>query len=488
MTQGFDTEKKNTSRISENSLFRNYKPSMSSSPDTTTFGVELEFVIAYRMEDTRIPGGSENTLGKAIVIPPGIPEYSAFHYVFEAVQTMLANALPANSNTRADLFSYAVLDNHAKYQLWQARNDYSIDALPNGTQIRGEFGGATWLGIEVTSPALYNRPESFAEVRRAIELLHENYWVMVSPAVCGMHVHVGMGADHISLRRLRRLGALLFASDRLLAQLHPQHRLTDMYCLGISLVSQVAQGQTNQEALETLRPTQRPVVEASPGLRTAIAANPGRDLFVPNFERKIRYGALTGYNYKPGNPFTIESLPGAHFNPPRPMAGAVREILSVTRPEALATLLEGYEMPHQRLNYNFANYNDQRYPDNPSAKRTIEFRQAAGTLNADEVILFAKVYLGLFEFASTTSSENLLSVIHRCIEASDSVSDRIDFDVLDLLASIGLVDELGPLQDLIIARPPAFIAAAETALVEVDPEEALYGGFDDGDDMFAEYE
>lgn len=468
--------------------------SSSSSASTstgTTFGVELEFIIAWRRSSDPVPVGREDTIGKAVIVPNHINhDFWAADYIHDTVQTLLAAHLPRYDNTTANLSSIEVGQAFVDYQQWHAAHDCSIEELPNGDVAPGMYDGAHWVGIELTSPALHNRPESLAEVRHALDLLHQHFWIRVSHRVCGMHVHVGQGPAFISLRRLRRLAALLFAADRLLAQLHPQHRLTNTFCLGPSLVSNAAQGMTAQRAQDavTHHRLERPEEQVSPGLRAALrAARPGdNDLHIPQFDRRIPYGALPTYQWriKDNGALEIDGFGGTGFVAPTPMAAAVREILAVTRVEALGDLLETKGCPTIRLAYNFAAYTADRLRRVFPHKRTVEFRQAAGTLDADEVVLYIRVFVGLYEFAASTPNENLLAVIDRCVQASDPVPGpgQIDFDVFDLLASIGLLAEVEELQDLIPGRNHAVLDQDDPDFDDPLDAQFLETGDGDGDD------
>ncbi|KAF3060957.1 hypothetical protein GL218_03434 [Daldinia childiae] len=129
---------------------------------------------------------------------------------------------------------------------------------------------------------------------------------------------------------------------------------------------------------------------------------------------------------------------------------------------AVATLLEG---PFgRRLNYNFKHYSASALRDDREEgimsvnPRTIEFREAAGTLDAKWISMWVRITTGLVRFARLASPADYLVVLDRLMEQEDrdvairtakangtydpayhNEDDR--YDVCDLLEDIGLFSE-----------------------------------------------
>lgn len=416
--------------------------------DRSSFGVELEFIIAYVPELE-----AEATDGKAIVIPPHIPDYEADMYVFQHVKDTISTLISPIANTRVFTKDGPTRPERI-YQSWHAKADYSIDHLPGGRKIPGRYDGVQWIGIEVTSPALWNIPESFDEVRRVTKALKATYQVVVSEA-CGLHFHVGKGPDRLSLDHLRRAAALFFAVDPILAQLHPAHRLTNAMCMSIRLFSRVSQGLTAAQV--RLTRASAPSSDGAPEI-TDTAGCCDQEMantilldvvdarHLAAFQRLIPYGALQGYPARPGQ---------AHVCPetvvPRSILDCARELLSASQHEVVSTLLECPDRLECRMAYNFAFYDQYKLAD-PDTKTTLEFRQPAASLDADEIIAFARLYINLFEFAVEAPFENVWSVIQKCDAVDESQPGQGSFDVFDLLATIGLLDEAHALQQIMIQR------------------------------------
>jgi putative amidoligase enzyme len=93
------------------------------------------------------------------------------------------------------------------------------------------FGGYTWIGVEMTTPAAWNKPVYFDMVRLAVNTITSNYRIRVNPS-CGFHVHVGAGqGKRIDSRTLRRFGAFVWAASPLLYTLHSPERRNSLYSL-----------------------------------------------------------------------------------------------------------------------------------------------------------------------------------------------------------------------------------------------------------------
>lgn len=420
-------------------------------PGRSSFGVELEFIIAYVRKSEANP-----THGKAIIIPPHVPDYEADRYVFQHVEDTIKILTPPTASTRVFTMDGQTRPERV-YQSWHAKADYSIDYLPGGRGIPGRHDDVQWIGIEVTSPALWHTPESFEEVRRVTDALKVTYRVVTSEA-CGLHFHVGRGVNPLPLDHLRRAAALFLAVDPILAQLHPAHRLSNTMCMSVRLFSQVSQGRTAAEArLALVSPLSidgAPEAMMDTGLQegaTATTLNFASIGPITAFTRLVPYGTLPGYPIRPGQAPVGPGAIDTRFAVPRGILDCSRELLSACRHEVVSALLQGMDLPASRMAYNFAFYGQYMLAD-PDMKRTIEFRQSAASLDADEIIAFAGLYIKLFEFAIEAPFANVWSVIQKCATVDELQLGQIAFDAFDLLASIGLVDEAHALQQIMIAR------------------------------------
>lgn len=86
--------------------------------------------------------------------------------------------------------------------------------------------------------------------------------------------------------------------------------------------------------------------------------------------------------------------------------------------------------------YNFSNYDDEL--KKKETKKTVEFRQAAGSLDGHWVSSYAKICVGIGRFAEVAAEGNLWRLIYDCHRAE---VDKTKYDVLDLLLDLGLAKE-----------------------------------------------
>jgi hypothetical protein len=92
----------------------------------------------------------------------------------------------------------------------------------------------------------------------------------------------------------------------------------------------------------------------------------------------------------------------------------------------------------ERPNYSIEKYSCHvlNYPDDMS--RTIEFREAAGSVDAIRVTAWARICHGVATWAMNVDWCEYMDVVTRCDESQVSY---IQYDVIDFLAEIGLVVE-----------------------------------------------
>ncbi|RYP52690.1 hypothetical protein DL768_002197 [Monosporascus sp. mg162] len=86
-------------------------------------------------------------------------------------------------------------------------------------------------GVEVVSPILEKAvaDRECAKVVHVLDALKNMEYVRFNNT-CGLHVHVGRGTQGFPLKALQKLGSLLFlGGEEVIDQLHPPHRINDVY-------------------------------------------------------------------------------------------------------------------------------------------------------------------------------------------------------------------------------------------------------------------
>ncbi|KAI1138810.1 hypothetical protein F5Y05DRAFT_425128 [Hypoxylon sp. FL0543] len=89
--------------------------------------------------------------------------------------------------------------------------------------------------------------------------------------------------------------------------------------------------------------------------------------------------------------------------------------------------------------YNFENYHDcSKDKDCKNPKQTVEFRQAAGSLDGGWVATYARICVGIAWFAKTATKGRFWRLVYDCQRAE---VDKTRYDILDLLLDLSLAEE-----------------------------------------------
>ncbi|KAI0195179.1 hypothetical protein EV127DRAFT_501093 [Xylaria flabelliformis] len=432
----------------------------------SSVGVELEFLVAIAAADQElnIPEMFENATGAPILLPPGVPKFSAGipDIVKRRGERTVANAVATCRGTRVIQTEEEAISNPEAIHLrlhteWSVGTDVSV-FLP--FEIRQRYlNDFRWYPVEIASPALWPTAESWGEIREVVQAFKDEYWVITPPSA-GMHFHYGNGIDYIPFFKLRRMAALLVAVDPIIAQLHPDHRKVEEYCLSNRLYSKIAHG---TPAAVTSRELGAEYVEAEPefpGVRPQPkpVARPFRrrtaNLIVP-----FRRGQLAGYSLDEMFDYYFRNstydYDDANDPNPRPLEIplAVREILRCTNSVTVAELMRYSPLPIDRPAYSFWAYTKLNYKQvltrngkvdvDYQRKRTVEFRQYASEMDPDCVVAHGKVIVRLCEMAADMELEELWQV---ALDTAVAEANGNWYDVFDLLAEFGLEEEARVLQ------------------------------------------
>ena len=397
------------------------------------------------------------------------------------------------------------------YRNWSVKHEVmSHEAIPWSCRAAMSGPNRGWLPFELCSPALWATEVSYEEVRRVIQYLRENLW-LVTPHNSGLHVHYGNGFDYIPLGALRRIAGFLYAADPVLVQVHPNRRKVYSYCLSPVLYSRLAHGcqaewmeQELEEFPEEIPQKDKPIKDkpikdkpksaplqehrSRPRRRQTrcvclccICICGGRSLHQfleepreysaarnesqpkeerPTAFRDNRYfgarGALGSYEFNTsfqerfrltdgdGWAKTEYDCPPPRPSPAMPIVAAVQELLKCRKVETVASLMMVYGS--ERPAYNFIAYGLMRhyYAD---MKRTIEFRQGAGSFDSEALVAWCRTCVRLCDFARDVSDDVYWKIIIDCSEAVGEDDEGDDeehvqwYDAFDLLAELGLPKE-----------------------------------------------
>ncbi|KAF3067431.1 hypothetical protein GL218_08586 [Daldinia childiae] len=348
--------------------------------------------------------------GKPIIPEPG---QTTTEVVQRQVEEVIRIALQGHEGdrviTRPEESTDAEGSHLRRYMGWGVGRDLSV--LDYG--LERDMSAYDWQDLEITSPALFATEKSFAEVHRVLTAIYNNFWVF-APETAGLHIHYGRGKEWIPIHHLRRIAAFLYAADPILTQMHPPHRRESEknFCPSNRHYSALAHGVSPAQAGRHLRVGnldeghyEKDSVPSPPESRPEPETK--RPGFIPIFKR----GTLEGYKFDK-NYFAsgeIEWAAEGGYLPERQVGksldiiSGVRELLSALSGPVISVLMQ--HKTWRRCAYNFAAYDVGAYGAvhiygagpflQAQPKRTIEFRQATGTVNADEVVAHARVAVRL---------------------------------------------------------------------------------------------
>ncbi|KAH9900493.1 hypothetical protein F4778DRAFT_739205 [Xylariomycetidae sp. FL2044] len=410
-----------------------------------SFGYEGECLVAFVHEGKLPPTPAmfQGHTGHPIVVPKSHiqQEYS---YVLQRVYEVINSSLTRRADTRllsSDLqgIERERLSHLAQYDTWRP----TFEIIDPPEDLRAKAPGFDWIPVEIVAPALWAVANSFQELRDVCDIVRGKFWT-ATPNNCGLHIHVGYGLDWFPLPELRRMAALLYVADPILTQLHPAHRRTYGYCYSARLYSELTHGLTLHGAERRVgradvdAEIEYPLKEDKDTVADLSAMSQAKGC---RFVRRIPRGKLAGY--PEGDAAVLEVR-----KKQQPSWRHAFTLLHATNCETVGALMDVKPRSGwSRGAYNFSQYAEGAY-GRRDHKRTIEFRQPAGTLDADEVVAQARVCVRLCEWAATADMDAFWPVVMRCSEGEATGK----YDALDLLTDLDLVDEAETLQSILLAR------------------------------------
>ncbi|KAI1378512.1 putative amidoligase enzyme-domain-containing protein [Hypoxylon crocopeplum] len=431
-----------------------------------SFGMEMECLVASRpaaAAPVNIPDRFRNSPGRPVLVPEDEEDIFAIQ---AHIRTTIRAAVEGHVGDRVVSLDQNIeqdpdLWHLRNYRDWVVDRDYSVE-MPNDIRKEPHVARYNWLDIEIKSPALWATEKSFAEVHRVLSAVAQTY-MMFAPPSAGLHVHIGRGADYIPADHLRRIGAFLYAADPILAEMHPEHRRAwHIYYQSNRNYSVLAHGISKESVGTYIHREDVEVEPDTPGHRPDPEVESRRDLERPDFECLFRRGDLQGYvlNHdgfrSTDHPYMVREgqprLPGAQVLRPIDIPVAARELFSTVNAPTVSLLMQARTF--HNMAYNFTGYDAIRYkkmvltPDGlPSKlyqqKRTIEFRQPAGTVDPDEILAHIKICLRLIDYASTTPLDDIWKLI---LDLTQAEVHGDWYDVFDLLSELDLLEEAQVIQ------------------------------------------
>ncbi|KAK4235003.1 hypothetical protein C8A03DRAFT_46779 [Achaetomium macrosporum] len=497
--------------------------------DELSFGIELEFLFIYKelgqykyywspefKEDKGTHGDGEKEAATAtfpmriiiIIALPVTALSSTYARTADWAEEEIKKAIlsvpgakiehqPTPEGTPDHLRSMYVVTDHADlFSGWTIKQDGSVREdmkFPPG------YG---CLAFELTSPTLWDRPESHQHVFLVIQELANRFCLRVNQST-GFHCHVGAGEKlrdgetpdkntpvpsvtsnnswtsagwgtggtsrgeaRVEVRRhslgvLKRAAALMWAADGFLCHAHPPERASNTYCPPIRYTSRLAHGVELRYIRDgpIARQREHPLDDSTPfNTTTTPILPPQQNQYLPAQRPPLTIQALAGLqrrdmpnpNPNPHNNNNQTDTWAAANIKNKTVASGVRHIMSCKNRAEIASLFHPPSNTafYERANYNFTHYRAREAGHHWAGedKVTIEFREAAGTMNPLWVCAWASVCLGIFRFARDAEDEKFWGVIERLARAEEEEREtgRVGggrYDVVSLLFDLGLFAE-----------------------------------------------
>ncbi|KAI1872452.1 hypothetical protein JX265_005332 [Neoarthrinium moseri] len=324
-----------------------------------TFGVEMEVWVFYKVVK---PGENIDKMRKdpanhgLILVKEGDDEEKHWNQCVNDLIRWLQNigchvngADPQDLGYSTDVHAAA----QAKYLRWTVDTEIALDVYDE-QQKEDDKEGIARAGLEIITPAFRHDDKNYDEITRVIDSFKEHYRYVIDFQTA-VHVHVGAGAQKMPDEWVCRMACLIWVLDPIMNNLHPvirRHR--DRWCPRSRIWSNLAHGMT-----------------------AAVAEDPDvRNVY---------------QDYAAANPPTIEN--------------GLKELIKCTEATTSARLM----LTNQAgaCAYNFWSYifADSR----PHAPPTIEFRQAAGSMNTLWITAWAKICTRVCEYAAFEMDDDELA-------------------------------------------------------------------------------
>ncbi|OTB07799.1 hypothetical protein M426DRAFT_8398 [Hypoxylon sp. CI-4A] len=409
-----------------------------------TFGVELEAMYFYTDNPQHLGFPDDKDKGLAPIIDMSsaamqyrdledqedypLDEHMQTEMIKHVERTILNFVAKLPETSRGEVVYFEDEKSQGDYQTWMVVIDDSI--MPESS-----YKPLSWAPLEVVSPAMYVSEGAFREVQAVVNMIRDTFRTAVPPS-CGLHVHVGMGAQLFPVETLKRLGALCWAADLLLGQMHPLARQRNDFCLGVrywSVLADIMKDSSDKTSKlhEDVNPNEgdthnkHEMVHVQPRrLATEFNRTFARDMHATEICEELEAGNNIFFSTNFDTPPTLEVG----------ILEGVRRISVCKDWDSVANLLSICG----RGAYNFRNYSDFARYHEECTKNTVEFRQAAGSLDGLWVATYARIVAGIAQFARTADSDTFSRLVHDC---HDGETNNIGYDILDLLIDLGLTEE-----------------------------------------------
>ena len=200
---------------------------------TLTFGVEIEFLLAYYPQ-------------------PLAPNTIMVQEEDESAEDLQQRYEWAERNQQRKRFRAALLEaglqvnpfGKTNYSKWTIHRDGSVvpgtkeimtkvHQWANGSQTHlteEERKNIRYVDVEVISPVFKYGTNALLEIEKAVNAITTGFPVL-TPDTSGLHIHVGNSSNGFPLQTIKNLALLTHCFEKQINQIHPAHRLRHAYCM-----------------------------------------------------------------------------------------------------------------------------------------------------------------------------------------------------------------------------------------------------------------
>ncbi|KAI0173347.1 hypothetical protein GGR52DRAFT_382334 [Hypoxylon sp. FL1284] len=434
-----------------------------------TFGVEFEFVAPYLYD------GETDDLAFIQGLPPcsrvknGATHKEAEEQIMLAIQRVFEEhglGVGPQPHKYETPFAEEVL---GKFSGWGIACNRSI-AGPTFAKF-GRFENYKVAWLEIQTPVEPDDAEAFEALEHARKLLVSRFRTCTNPS-CSLNVQVGWGAERFAVYHLRRIAALIWATEHLLVKLSHPYRLVNSQCRRIrhtSILSAMANGlqmlPVHAVDIPCLTYAAADYTSAfqksSPGPANAASDEPVKAFRTRTLPRIVNtpYTAAQleamADQLRPDGGDVLEMDAHSYADPG--VFEGVRRILECRSSCEITQLISHLSDMAVHLPYSCFDLRDKL------GRRAVEFRSAEGC-HTPWMKTWAKICVGLVRFAVTAPADALFAVLARC---NKSMREEGVYDVIDLLDDLGLPAEAAAAEERIRAYAKAwgieFVATEDQA-------------------------
>ncbi|KAI0842268.1 putative amidoligase enzyme-domain-containing protein [Hypoxylon sp. FL0890] len=213
-----------------------------------SIGIELEFLVAWLKPGEKDPYESDADSLPPLLRIDSITKWNAEVQISKAIRSTLRehgiDVVGTSNEDSSGADPPPTIEHPFRLRdkdKWSVGSDASVSERLNDDY--------NWGAVELRSPALWAKPESFKEIEFVVNVLTSSHRVRINPT-CGFHVHVGNGKWFFPAGHIKRLGSFFWAADPMISRLHPAWRRVAGYSRSIRYDSSLAKGATAKSVEE----------------------------------------------------------------------------------------------------------------------------------------------------------------------------------------------------------------------------------------------